>query len=83
MVQQGATPHEHLQRSDVIHVAAIQFPDPAVSVEYDTNPRQAEATREAIFSEAAQTGLWIAAAHISFPGLGHVGIRGEIAGPRV
>jgi glyoxylase-like metal-dependent hydrolase (beta-lactamase superfamily II) len=62
---------------DVVHVAAIQFPDPAVSVEYDTNPKQAEATRVAIFSEAARTGLSIAAAHISFPGLGHVGVRGN------
>jgi glyoxylase-like metal-dependent hydrolase (beta-lactamase superfamily II) len=63
--------------SDVVHVAAIQFPDLAVSVEYDTDPKQAEATREPIFSEAARTGLWIGAAHISFPGLGHVGIRGN------
>jgi glyoxylase-like metal-dependent hydrolase (beta-lactamase superfamily II) len=62
---------------DVVHVAAIQFPDPGVSAEYDTDPGQAEATREAIFSEAARTGLWIGAAHISFPGLGHVGIRGN------
>ena len=62
---------------DVVHVAPIQFPDPAVSVEYDTNPNQAEATREKIFSEAAQKGFWIGAAHISFPGLGHVGVRGK------
>jgi glyoxylase-like metal-dependent hydrolase (beta-lactamase superfamily II) len=25
---------------DVVHVAAIQFPDPAVSVEYDTDEKQ-------------------------------------------
>ena len=51
---------------DVVHVAPIQFPDPAVSVEYDTNPKQAESTRETIFSEGAQSGFWIGAAHISF-----------------
>jgi hypothetical protein len=39
-----------------------------------TRPRQ---TREKVFSEAAQTGFWIGAAHISFPGLGHVGIRAK------
>jgi glyoxylase-like metal-dependent hydrolase (beta-lactamase superfamily II) len=60
---------------DVVHVAPIQFPDPEVSVEYDTNPAQAESTREAIFSEAARGGFWVGAAHISFPGLGHVGAR--------
>jgi glyoxylase-like metal-dependent hydrolase (beta-lactamase superfamily II) len=60
---------------DIVHVAAIQFPDPAVSVEYDTDERQAEETRKAIFSQAAREGFWIGAAHISFPGLGHVGVR--------
>ena len=35
----------------------------------------AEQTREAIFSDAARQGFWIGAAHISFPGLGHVGAR--------
>jgi hypothetical protein len=39
------------------------------------DPKQAEATRKAVFSEAAQKGVWIAAAHISFPGLGHLGTR--------
>jgi glyoxylase-like metal-dependent hydrolase (beta-lactamase superfamily II) len=62
---------------DVVHVAAIQFPDPAVSVEYDTDVKQAEQTREAIFSQAARQGFWIGAAHISFPGIGHVGIRAD------
>jgi glyoxylase-like metal-dependent hydrolase (beta-lactamase superfamily II) len=60
---------------DVVHVAAIQFPDPGVSVEYDTDPKLAEATRRAAFSLAARQGMWIGAAHISFPGLGHVGTR--------
>jgi hypothetical protein len=36
-----------------------------------------EATRKAVFSEAVQKRMWIAAAHISFPGLGHVGTRGN------
>ena len=58
-------------------MAAIQFPDPAVTVEYDKDPKQAEATRTAYLSEAAQKGFWIGAAHISFPGLGHVGVRGK------
>ena len=60
---------------DIVHVAAIQFPDPAVSVEYDTDPEQAEAMRKAIRSEAVQKGVWIAAAHITFPGLERVGVR--------
>jgi glyoxylase-like metal-dependent hydrolase (beta-lactamase superfamily II) len=61
---------------DVVHVAAIQFPDPAVSVEYDTDPALAETARRSFFAEAAKDGFWIGAAHISFPGLGHVGKSG-------
>jgi glyoxylase-like metal-dependent hydrolase (beta-lactamase superfamily II) len=62
---------------DVVHVAAIQFPDPSVTVEYDNNEDQAETGRERIFSAAAKEGYWIGAAHISFPGLGHIAARGN------
>jgi glyoxylase-like metal-dependent hydrolase (beta-lactamase superfamily II) len=60
---------------DVVHVAAIQFPDPSVTVKYDNDEDQAEMDRKRIFSDAAKAGYWIGAAHISFPGLGHVGVR--------
>jgi glyoxylase-like metal-dependent hydrolase (beta-lactamase superfamily II) len=60
---------------DVVHVAAIQFPDPSVTVKYDSDEDKAEMDRKHIFSDAAKAGYWIGAAHISFPGLGHVGVR--------
>ncbi|TPN37057.1 MBL fold metallo-hydrolase [Mesorhizobium sp. B2-3-3] len=60
---------------DIVHVAPIQFPDPGVTVSYDNDGKQAEQQRELLFSEAARMGYWIGAAHIAFPGLGHVGIR--------
>jgi endo-1,4-beta-D-glucanase Y len=47
----------------------------SVTLEYDTDPKPAEATRKAIFSEAVRNKMWIGAAHISFPGLGYVGAR--------
>jgi glyoxylase-like metal-dependent hydrolase (beta-lactamase superfamily II) len=62
---------------DIVHVAPIQFPDPSVTVQYDNSEDQAEKEREQIFADAAKQGYWIGAAHISFPGLGHVGTRGE------
>jgi glyoxylase-like metal-dependent hydrolase (beta-lactamase superfamily II) len=62
---------------DIAHVAPIQFPDPSVTVQYDNSEDQAEKEREQIFADAAKQGYWIGAAHISFPGLGHVGTRGE------
>jgi glyoxylase-like metal-dependent hydrolase (beta-lactamase superfamily II) len=60
---------------DLVHVAAIQFPDPSVTVEYDSSESQAEGTRRKLFAEAAKDGFLIGAAHISFPGLGHVGLK--------
>jgi glyoxylase-like metal-dependent hydrolase (beta-lactamase superfamily II) len=60
---------------DVVHVAAVQFPDPTVTVKYDSDEAEAEADRKRIFSDAARGEYWIGAAHISFPGLGHVSTR--------
>jgi len=57
---------------DVVHVGAVQFPDPAVTIAYDSDAEMAESERLAIFADAAKKGYWIGAAHISFPGLGHV-----------
>ncbi|WP_377297672.1 MBL fold metallo-hydrolase [Rhizobium sp. SGZ-381] len=61
-----------LMWGDVVHVAAVQFPNPSVTLAYDSDARMAEKEREMIFSDAARNGYWIGAAHISFPGLGHV-----------
>lgn len=57
---------------DLVHVAPIQFPDPAVTVTYDSSPLSAEAERTATFASAARSNTWIAAAHIAFPGIGHI-----------
>jgi glyoxylase-like metal-dependent hydrolase (beta-lactamase superfamily II) len=67
---------ELLVWGDVVHVAAIQFPDPTVAIEYDSNEQEATETRKAVFAAALKGRFWIAAAHISFPGLGHVGTNG-------
>ena len=60
---------------DIVHVAPVQFPDPGVTLTYDSDAASAERQRDALFAEAAQTQEWIGAAHIAFPGLGHVGAR--------
>ena len=61
---------------DIIHVAAIQFPDPAITVTYDSDADEARAEREKLFSTTARNVDLIGAAHISFPGLGHIVARG-------
>ncbi|PKU22169.1 MBL fold metallo-hydrolase [Telmatospirillum siberiense] len=57
---------------DTIHLAEAQFDDPSISIEYDVNREEAVASRRALLAEAADQGYLVGAAHISFPGLGHV-----------
>lgn len=57
---------------DVIHAGAVQFADPAVTIDFDVDFAGAEAARSKAFDEAAKQGYWIAAPHLSFPGIGHV-----------
>ena len=62
---------------DIIHAKAVQMPDPDVAIHFDVNQQQAVGTRERILRQAADQGYWVAAAHISFPGLGHVQHDGQ------
>ncbi|UVK37437.1 MBL fold metallo-hydrolase [Mesorhizobium sp. AR10] len=57
---------------DVVHVAAVQFKAPSVTIQYDENASEAEHVHELAFADAAQNGYIVGGAHISFPGLGHV-----------
>ena len=57
---------------DLVHAAALQFPDPNVAIVFDTNSAQAIASRKRAFADAATSKTWVGASHISFPGLGHV-----------
>ena len=57
---------------DVIHSHAVQFKHPEVSVVFDHDPKAAIETRKRILNDAVQGKLWIAAAHLPFPGIGHV-----------
>lgn len=62
---------------DLVHSHAVQFARPAVSIEFDTDPAQAIATRRAVFEQAAREGWSIAGAHLPFPGLGRIGRDGD------
>jgi glyoxylase-like metal-dependent hydrolase (beta-lactamase superfamily II) len=57
---------------DTVHVQPAQFPRPQIGIFYDTDTNQAVASREKVLQDAARYGYWIAGAHISFPGIGHV-----------
>lgn len=57
---------------DVVHVADVQMPDPAVTIAFDVDPIQAAATRKVAFADAVKGRYWVAGDHISFPGIGHL-----------
>lgn len=57
---------------DLIHVGAVQFPQPDIAIQFDVDSEQAVKARAKAFSEADDTGYWVGAAHLSFPGLGHL-----------
>src|SRR5664279_2798091 len=57
---------------DLIHVAAVQFDQPSVTIKYDSDPKAAAAQRKKAFAEAAKDGYMVGAAHLSFPGMGHL-----------
>lgn len=62
---------------DLVHVQAVQFDHPSVTIHFDSNPKQAEAERKAEFASAAKQGYLVAASHIAFPGMGHVRVKGN------
>ena len=62
---------------DLMHVASVQFANPAVTIKYDSDATAARKERLRIFREAAGNGEWIAAAHLSFPGIGHLRADGK------
>ncbi|RQS08671.1 MBL fold metallo-hydrolase [Burkholderia sp. Bp9002] len=62
---------------DIIHVAAIQLRDPEASVEYDSVASDARKSRRSLMKTAADNHYLVAAAHISFPGLGHLSTDGR------
>lgn len=63
---------------DIVHNHAVQFARPDVAIDFDTDRKRAIATREKIFAEVAKNKLWVAGAHLPFPGIGHV--RAEAKG---
>jgi glyoxylase-like metal-dependent hydrolase (beta-lactamase superfamily II) len=62
---------------DIVHVAAIQLQNPKASVEYDTDAIAARRSRGDALKLAADRRYLIGAAHIAFPGLGHVRKNGR------
>ncbi len=61
---------------DIIHVPEIQVPRPEVTIEFDTDPDAAAATRKRVFDMVATDKLLIAGMHVHYPGFAHLVRRG-------
>ncbi|MEO8390454.1 MAG: MBL fold metallo-hydrolase [Polaromonas sp.] len=57
---------------DLMHVAAVQFDNPEVTIKFDSESPPAAKERAKAYGDAAKNGYLVGAAHIAFPGLGHV-----------
>jgi glyoxylase-like metal-dependent hydrolase (beta-lactamase superfamily II) len=62
---------------DLIHVAAVQFENPAVTIAFDNDEKAAAAARKAVFDAAAKGGYLVGGAHLQFPGVGHIATQGK------
>lgn len=61
---------------DLMHVAAVQFAEPAVTIQFDSDSPKAAEARKKAYADAAKQGYFVAIAHVSFPGLGQLRTEG-------
>ena len=61
---------------DLMHVAAVQFENPGVTIQFDTDSKAAAAQRKKAYAEAAKQGYLVGIAHVSFPGIGRLRAAG-------
>jgi glyoxylase-like metal-dependent hydrolase (beta-lactamase superfamily II) len=62
---------------DLMHVAAVQFENPEVTMQFDSDPKAAAVQRKKAYAEAAKQGYLVAGAHLSFPGIGRIRAEGK------
>ncbi|MFY0619390.1 MBL fold metallo-hydrolase [Shimia sp.] len=57
---------------DIIHLTALQFANPQMTIAFDGDPKLTVETRLKMLDRAAADGLRVTGAHLDFPGLGKV-----------
>ena len=57
---------------DIVHVPDIQIPRPEVTIEFDTDPHAAAATRKRVLDMVATDRQLVAGMHMHYPGFAHV-----------
>jgi glyoxylase-like metal-dependent hydrolase (beta-lactamase superfamily II) len=72
MIRLSSGSSQLLLWGDIVHNAALQFPEPDRATSFDTDQTMAIASRKRVFDMTAMDKLLIAGTHLPFPGLGHV-----------
>lgn len=62
---------------DLMHVAAVQFAMPSVTIAFDTDSKAAAPQRAKNYADAAKKGYFVAVAPVSFPGIGKLRADGK------
>ena len=62
---------------DLMHVAAVQFVQPTVTIQFDSDSKAAMPQRQKHYADAAKKGYYVAIAHVSFPGIGKLRSNGS------
>ncbi len=62
---------------DLMHVAAVQFLQPEVTIGFDSDTKAAAPQRKKAYADAARKGYFVAVAHVSFPGIGKLRADGK------
>ena len=62
---------------DLMHVAAVQFLHPEVTIGFDSDPKAAAPQRKKAYADAAKKGHFVAVAHVAFPGIGQLRADGK------
>ncbi|SJN12556.1 hypothetical protein CZ787_08340 [Halomonas citrativorans] len=65
---------------DIVHMHSVQLQHPDVTIAVDVDPEAAIASRTRLLAEATSERWLVAAAHLPFPGIGH--LQGEETGYR-
>jgi glyoxylase-like metal-dependent hydrolase (beta-lactamase superfamily II) len=62
---------------DLVHLAAVQFSEPSVTIQFDVDSKSASMQRQHAYADATKAGYLVGTAHLAFPGIGHVRAEGN------
>ncbi len=62
---------------DIVHMRALQFTTPDISITFDTDAALAVETRKKVMAMLATDKIAVTGSHLPFPSVGHVEVKGD------